>query len=304
MSHDRELETYLQGKADLSQLYADAPQVELPDHLDAAILAEAHRAVNARPGAKPRRRWTIPLGLVASLFVVVMVGLQLPHMLKEAALPQLQKDERIAVAAMEKSMTDSALPAPAERMEYPLAAKPKAEFTRSEPVPMIAATATPEPSAPMVASPQDGKPAENATMGAGSVAAPAPPTAALPAPMPAPAIAAKRAELQERADVDNGMALSKEKKSSGHAIGEVSGSPEQRAPAAARRPVPQPDQLDRGIMQPATEEASDANVRPENWLIRIQQLKQQGKLEEARKELAAFKKRYPNYRVPEALEGR
>ena len=113
MSQDREFETYLQGKTDLSQLYADLPQVELPDHLDAAILAEAHRAVKSRPAAKPRRRWSIPLSMVASLFVVVMIGLQLPYMLKDAALPQPQEEERIAVAAMDKSMSE---PRPLRRM--------------------------------------------------------------------------------------------------------------------------------------------------------------------------------------------
>ena len=81
----------------------------------------------------------------------------------------------------------------------------------------------------------------------------------------------------------------------------VSDSSEQRAPAAARATC-NPLQPDRSVMQPSRDEAGEASLRPEDWLIRIQRLKQQGKLDEARKELAAFKKRYPDYRIPEALE--
>ncbi len=300
MSQDRELETYLQGKADVSQLYADAPQVELPDHLDAAILAEAHRAVKSRPAVKSRRRWPIPLGMVASLFAVVIIGLQLPYMLQEARQPQLQKEERIAVAAIEKSISESASPAPAERRESPAAAKPKAELARSEPAPMAAAMGVlAKPNAPVVAVPQEPLPAGNKPLGAASVAAPAPATA----PMPAPAIASKRADMRERADVDDGVA-SKEKEASGAAAGDVSDSLEQRAPAAAQMTAPQPARQDRSAIQPLTEETGEASTRPEDWLIRIRRLKEQGKLDEAKKELAAFKKRYPDYRVPEALEVR
>ncbi len=49
--------------------------------------------------------------------------------------------------------------------------------------------------------------------------------------------------------------------------------------------------------------ADTANLRPQDWLARIRQLKQQGKLDEARKELAAFRKHYPDYAVPADLKG-
>lgn len=299
MSKDREFETYLQGKTGLSQAYAELPQVELPDHLDAAILAEAHRAVNARPGAKPRRRWAIPLGMVASLFAVVMIGLQLPYLLKEAALPQ-QQEERM-IAAIEKNLAEPASPAPDERREIQLMAKQKSEIMHNEPAPMAdKAEAAAKPNAPMLAVPQVPPAAVTHPLGAAPVAVP-PPAAV---PLQAPAIAAKRMELRERADADNELAHSKENKASGYAEGRASDSLEQHAPAAARIAAPQPAQADRSLMQPMKEETSEANLSPGEWLIRIQRLKQQGKLDEARKELAAFKKRYPDYRVPEALEVR
>lgn len=290
-----EFETYLQGKTDLSQAYADLPQVKLPDHLDAAILAEAHRAVSARPAAKPKRRWTIPLGMVASLFAVVMIGLQLPYMLKETALPRQQKEKM--VAAIEKILAEPASPALGDRREIQLMAKPRSEITRVVPAPMTAEAAI-KPNAPMLAAPQASPAAGADQLGATSAATP-PPVAA---PSQAPAKAARRLELRERADADNGVSLSKEKKASGYAEGSASDALEQRAPTAAEMAPPQSVPPSRSLMQPLKDETGEASLRPEDWLIRIRRLKQQGKLDEAKKELAAFKKRYPDYRVPEALE--
>ena len=44
-----------------------------------------------------------------------------------------------------------------------------------------------------------------------------------------------------------------------------------------------------------------AAATPEQWLQGIADLKRQGKHEEAERELAEFRKRYPNYRIPEAI---
>ena len=44
-----------------------------------------------------------------------------------------------------------------------------------------------------------------------------------------------------------------------------------------------------------------AAATPEQWLQGIADLKRQGKHEEAERELAEFRKRYPNYRIPEAM---
>lgn len=276
MSQDRELDKYLEGKSALSQLYADLPEVELPRHLDAAILAEAHRAAGSRPGAKPKRHWTIPLGMAATLFIAVMIGLQLPYMLKDASQTEQYKEER-AAAMMDKSEAERSLTSPEDRkkvqeMERVELARPKSDIT-------------PGATAPMEA----------------EVAAPVTQNAPVPA-LTAPAVAARRMELKERADVDAGMALAKEKRAVGHAEGKLSDSVEQRAPAAATMPAPV--QLNRSLMQPLKDEAGDANLTPADWLVRIRRLKQEGKLEEAKKELAALKKRYPEYPVPGDIEFR
>ena len=38
---------------------------------------------------------------------------------------------------------------------------------------------------------------------------------------------------------------------------------------------------------------------PERWLERIVQLRKEGRHDEAEKQLAEFRKRYPDYKVPE-----
>jgi hypothetical protein len=46
---------------------------------------------------------------------------------------------------------------------------------------------------------------------------------------------------------------------------------------------------------------SDAGLPPEKWLERIEELRKQGKFEEAKASLAEFRKRYPDYQLPDAL---
>jgi hypothetical protein len=265
MSQDREMDTYLQGKTDLSRLYADTPQIEPPDHVDAAILAEAHRAVNARPGARPKRRWAIPLGMVASLFAVVMIGLQLPHMLNEPALQQVPMEAKVA-AAMDENAAAPASPAPDESRRVRAMDKAKTEMTSNKPAP-AATEAYAQPAAPMAA---------------------------------APAPVAKRLEMGGSAESQNAGVLSKEKKSAAVGESKLNDALEQRAPAAVMASPP-PAQLERALKKDETDKVS---LRPEDWLTRIKKLKQEGKQEEFKKELAAFKKRYPAYPVPAALEAR
>lgn len=283
MSQDtksNDLENYLEGKSALSKLYADLPEVDIPKHLDAAILAEAHRVVGSRPGSKPKRRWTIPLGMVATLFVAVMVGLQLPYILQDATSPQQYKEDRVA-AMMEKSMEErsSAVPEDSKKTLVMDKTMPKAKSANTSGAP---ATMPVEAEAP-------------ARHNAPALAVPSVAT-------PTPATASKRMELRELEEIDRERMVSKEKKFSGQAQSNMSDTLEQRAPAAATMAAPAPMQLKRSLMQSSKDEASDAGLTPEEWLIKIKRLKEEGKLDEAKKELAAFKKRYPGYRVPETLE--
>lgn len=223
MSQEHDLNDGLKDE-EVSRLYAEAAQLEPPGHLDAAILAEARRAVSARPAAMPKRRWAVPLGLVASVLVMVMVGLQLPYMLEEPATMQAPQAAGIA------SQMEEAAPAP-------------------------------------------------------------PATAMAPAPVPA-AKAKAMPEREERARMD---ALGSEKRSSFSSEGNVAPALKPQAPAAAVA-APAPVLLERALMKDESIEAS-----PEDWLKRIEQLKRDGKQEEVRKELEAFRKRYPDHPIPAGL---
>jgi hypothetical protein len=280
-SNLNQFDKYLDGKSEISQLYADLPEADFPNHLDAAILAEAHRAVNSHPNSKPKRRWAIPLGMVATLFVAVMVGVQVPYMLKDAAAPQQYKEEKIA-AMMDKALSERSMDAPDKRKKTNEAAQLMARTKPAVSV-MEPTTISAEAEAPATTnSPVPAAPAE---------------LAAQPA-----AKTVKPLQLKDAADADKGYALAKEKKSAGKAADSLSDVLEQRAPAAASVAAPAPERLRKSLMQPLKEEVSDTPISPEVLLLRIRRLKEEGRLEEAKKELAEFKKRYPDYQVPMELE--
>jgi hypothetical protein len=46
---------------------------------------------------------------------------------------------------------------------------------------------------------------------------------------------------------------------------------------------------------------AQVELAPETWLARIAELRKQGRTREADESLAEFKKRYPDYRIPESL---
>lgn len=211
-------------------------------------------------------------------------------------------------ALMDKNPAESSAPAPAEAQKIQMLATVKSDRSRNKPASMAdEAQAPAKANAPALAAPQQSITADTAKQyGAASIVASPAPAAAPPAaaPAPAPARAARRLESRENELLDSGDVLAKEKKSSGNAAAIVSDSFEQPAPAAARMAAPQPAQAERGLMQSAKDEASTASLRPEEWLNRIKRLKQEGRREEAKKDLAAFKKRYPDYPVPEGIEVR
>ena len=76
----------------------------------------------------------------------------------------------------------------------------------------------------------------------------------------------------------------------------------QSAPAVASSnamPTPRPT----APLAPATANKLESNVdvTPEKWLERIEELRKQGRLDEAKSSLTEFIKRYPGYRLPDSL---
>ena len=102
--------------------------------------------------------------------------------------------------------------------------------------------------------------------------APAPPAAA---PAPPPEEASNRARAKARADAEQAQA---------------------REETRAAAPTPARAASDRLA-------SAAAVASPEQWLQGIADLRRQGRHEEADRQLAEFRKRYPDYRIPDAIRG-
>ncbi len=99
---DKELNDYLEGQSPLSKIYRDGAKTEPPAVVDAAILAEAGKAVHGHKhdGLNPfGSSWFVPASLAAVL--VLAAGLLL-FMGEEGVTPR--SDDRRLVAPAEKPM--------------------------------------------------------------------------------------------------------------------------------------------------------------------------------------------------------
>lgn len=140
---DTKRDARLPGEAELDRVYHAAGHDQPPPALDAAILAEAQRAV-ARPAAKPfHLRWAVPLSTAA--VVVLAVGVVL-FMTQEGALNH----------RAEYDAPNEYAPAPAA----PPAADTTTRELRDTAEPARAKRAAPEPAAPYA---QTAPPAAQAT---------------------------------------------------------------------------------------------------------------------------------------------
>lgn len=326
MNHEREFEQYLESKSELSGLYAGQPEVVLPKHLDAAILAEAHRAVGSRPGTKPKQRWAIPLGMVATVFVAVMIGLQLPYMLQDAGQSTQIKEEKLA-ALMDTNSAETASTAPVEQQRAREKFVDKSALSRGEEEPMAAnlpAAAKPEmkssiaaqeskpilepsrispapavkPSLDLFGTPKVGD-TESRSVGAASVAT----SPSADAATQQPASPASRLQLRESASLLRG-ALSKEKKDTGQGGKMGLDAIEKSVTAPAKKSTLQPAEQDLVLQQSLKEEARNEVLEPEEWIKRLRKLKQDGRVEEFNRGLAELKKRYPNFPVPKDVDSK
>jgi hypothetical protein len=71
--------------------------------------------------------------------------------------------------------------------------------------------------------------------------------------------------------------------------------------ASAKSVAEQGTVLDKSVKESADAVASMMRLPPEKWLERIEDLRRQGRIDEARAGFAEFRKRYPDYVVPQAL---
>jgi hypothetical protein len=121
-------------------------------------------------------------------------------------------------------------------------------------------------------------------MAAADAMTPAPAPAPLPATIPAPAAgAAAEGKVQSKSEPASADTTLRE---SSRARVEADIQPS-AAPPASRMA---------GAIQPRAE------LAPDKWLERIEELRRQGKLEEARTSLAEFRKRFPDHELPASFK--
>ena len=264
----------------VSAAYRELPGEGPPASLDAAIQAAARRAVGSRPGGA--RRWQIPVSIAAVLALAIGISLHVerekPVVVDGTPVSSGSAEYPVPEAAPAKEDRAVAAPAPAQP---PAAAAPAPALGKTqkpaanELAPASRAPAAPLPEAKRFApDPARTEPAAVAPMESRTApilpppapaAAPASPPAFVPAPAPAAAGAA------------------------------ASGEAMRAAPQAAKRAK---SELSR---EQTLQEKSmaDALETPQRRLERIADLRAKGLHDEADRQLAEFRRAYPDYRIPE-----
>lgn len=250
---------------ELNALLASLPQPAPSSALDAAILADAEKALQKPAAANDSadgvqrtlpakkspdylQRWRVPLGLAAAVLLTVnLIGVDWfgskPAQFPVVGEPVTQ--EVVPAAAPVPQAAESTAAAPAPRAMAKMAAKPAPPAPASFPTPQTVAVAPPAPPAP-----------------------PPAPATAMSEAMEQQAALQAESSLQRQAPVQRALAMP--------------------APVAARSaPLPPAAKLDAGV-----------------WLVKIDALLKAGEDALAREEWTAFRQAYPDYPVAEELRQR
>jgi resuscitation-promoting factor RpfA len=283
--------TVPQRDHELSRIYSEGAWPEPRRQIDEAILEASRRSARARHPVL--HRWGPPLGLAATVVLGVSLALLVTdnQSLREASrlsdeaprsAPQKKREAAAPASRADTARGDAeakpgAPPPPHELFSSPMGP------TEAKPAP--AAKAAPPASHPTPPASQPVPPAALAKRPA------APPAAAKsPAPQPlvgrlaAPASDPQRAERIRRETEQ--LQENREARDS---------APPASAPAQPQSPSSASVSDVRGLVAPAVART------PEAWLDDIRRLKTAGRNADAERELGEFRKRYPDFRVPEDL---
>ncbi len=321
--------------AKLAALYRAAAREEPSPALDDAIRAAARRAVASRPqrlGSSFIRSWRVPLSIAAVMVLTVSLVTVMREEAPEIMLPPggllgeadykragPAADTGESATAVSKSLVPHAqrsdsvglkppaqagspgiglrdnriAPDPAAESRKEMAAAGRRE-TDAPTVPAPAKRAQPEafPGADGARDNKVAAPAEKLRQLAKEEAFPAraaeavtrtpPVPAIIPAPAAGPTVEGK---VQSKSEPGSAEA----------ALRETSRARVKAAPDVQPSAAPPASPM-AGAIQ------SRADLAPDKWLERIEELRRQGKLEEARTSLAEFRKRFPNYELPASFK--
>jgi hypothetical protein len=270
----------------------DEPRPEIDERIRAAArraVAAGPQSLEARARADAQRSWAARWRVPVSIAATVLVAVTLSYMVQDEEARKARIDDVPASAP-----PTPALPAPAEKVQ---------EAPASPPLPAQAPATRAAPAAD----------AANAASRPEPVPFPAPAASERRTPVPAaPPPAASRADEAPAAG-----ALSKEvERRAAPAEAEaarIQAAPAAPAPSPALRSAPvaaPPPARDRALAdrpsgrmerEAASGIAEEKTRTPEEWLEEIRRLKAQGRIEDVTKELAEFRKRYPDYKLPADL---
>ena len=285
---------------ELSHIYRDAEGPRPPQRVDDNILAASQRVAGTvrRPAAfEFARRWGTPVALAATVLVTSTVALMVFERRSglDAIAPKAPREERPAKGAT----PPRASPAEPQRTEPSeksrVAEQPRADSPQKSPSVALPPPAQTAPSPQAAPRSDKVKPPTVETALSGERRGTGQP-ARVPAIPPGVEILRKSEEAKPVPDAQRVF----EAQQPNQAV--------QAPPAAA--PVPGANTLreSASAVQGAASglasrvAASEAKERaPEKWLADIRKLKTDGKATEAERELAEFKKRYPDYILPDDL---
>ena len=272
----------------ISKRYRELPREEPSRHVDEAILAAARRAAHTRPAPlvvpSGRQRWYFPLAAAAIIVLAVAVTV---HMEREQPAEEIVSTNSVTASAPAREAHSAPRAA-----DSPPAKQPAPAAAPSAPAPASSGARGFElrdQAANEERAKRDTAPLRTEPQPRFDLQAP-PPRLDLQVPPPAPP-----AELQKRREAV-----------AADSVGAIApGSAAERRTAAAAAPAPQASsaplrRAEEGARKvPALSAA--AVQSPEQWLQGIADLRSQGYHDEADRQLAEFRKRYPEYRIPEAM---
>ncbi len=313
----------------LSRIYREGSWPEPGRQIDRAILTASRRAARARHPVL--WRWAPSLAVAATVVLTSTLVLKVYREQPEVAAPVTAEKRTAALPAKEPALPE-AKPVEAKSVEAKPVTPPPASVTTpqgfsssmdageaerldrakrdlglKEPAPAGAtaqAAAKPAPAPKAAPALKKEEPARADAPGAAAPAAPvsvfgATPQSPQPAPQPAPQQAV-RVGKPTMSYIQGTTAAPQPRPEAAQDMMQLQAAP----PTEARQAPAANNTLSRNAESGANPDAASgkaAERSPQSWIEDIRKLVKEGKSEEAGAQIAEFKKRYPDYALPEDL---
>ena len=278
-SDEQSFDEYLQRGSPVSQQYRALDEGDVPNELDARILARASDAVRSpREKARAWRRWSVPVGLAASTVLVVSVvleGVQHEPVMTRAPAPSHAESEIRESVTPPAEVTSARPQQPASVAEERVPAPPPPDRTVARERPAPRAQTPPQPSFDVA---NEERAIESSKSEQSEVSAARSPSG-LRYEASDQALHAS-AQRQVRPGAESAANADSDRRA------RVAAPPRGLSNASAAYEAPAP-------------ESKRVEMDAEQWLDRIRVLRETGEIDEADREWRAFRKAYPQHSVDE-----